>query len=205
MITEKIENFVKKLKTRKSKNIIYVAFILAVVGCFAYRFCVVFKERNQSVFNIARNNIEKGTPIETLKMVETDGVLYEPLNVKNNRAYVSGARVNMFKVGQKIGDCKIVSVSKNIDLYTGMHIIKTSNCKNGLQYVEFAERGFYVPVSAVYGNNVYVVGGDKAHIRDIVIEARDSQNVLVKSGLNNGDIVVLSKVQDNEKIKIVKQ
>ena len=204
MTTEKIENFVKKLKTRKAKNIIYTVFVAAVVGCFAYRFYTVFQERNRSVFNMVRNNTENGTPIETLKMVETDGVLYEPLNIKHNRAYVSGARVNKFKSGQKIGDCKIVSVSRNIDLYTGMHIIKTSSCKDGLQYVEYNKRGFYVPVSAVYGNSVYVVNGDKARMRDIVIQARDSQNVLVKSGLKNGDIVILSKVQDNEKIKIMK-
>ena len=204
MTTERIENFVKKLNTKKSKNIIYLVCILIVIGCFAYRFYVVFTERNQPVFNILRNNIENGTPVETLKMAEIDGVLYEPLNVKNNRAYVSGARVNMFKSGQKMGNCKIISVSKNIDLYTGMHIIKTSNCKNGLQYVEFAERGFYVPVSAVYDNSVYVVNGDKAHVRDIVIKARDSQNVLVKSGLHNGDVVILSKTQNGEKIKIIK-
>ena len=204
MTTERIENFVKKLKTKKSKNIIYLICILVVISCFAYRFYVVFKERNQPVFNILRNNIENGTPVETLKMAEIDGVLYEPLNVKNNRAYVSGVRVNMFKSGQKIGDCKIAAVSKKIDLYTGMHVIKTSGCTDGLHRVEYVEHGFYVPVSAVYGNNVYVVNGDKAHVRDIVIKARDSQNVLVKSGLHNGDVVILSKIQNGEKIKIVK-
>lgn len=204
MTTERIENFVKKLKTRKSKNVFYLVFISAVIGCFSYRFYTVYKENSRDVFNIVRNNIENGTPVETLVLSETDGILYEPLNVKNNRAYVSGARVNKFKSGQKIGNCKIVSVSKNIDLYTGMHIIKTSLCKDGLQYVENNKRGFYVPVSAVYGNNVYVANGDKAQMRDIVIQARDSQNVLIKSGLKNGDIVILSKVQDNEKIKIMK-
>ena len=204
MTTERIENFVKKLKTKKSKNIIYLFVILGIIGCFAYRFYVVFRESNRPVFNIMRNNIENGTPVETLTIHEKDGVLYQPLNVKNNRAYVSGARVKMFKVGQKIGDCKIVSVSKNIDLYSGMHVIKTSGCQDGLQYVEYAQRGFYVPVSAVYGNNVYVVNGDKSSIRDIVAETRDSQHVLVKSGLNDGDIVILSKIQDNEKIRVIK-
>lgn len=204
MTTEKIENFVKKLKTKKSKNIVYIFLMVVLIGCFAYRFYNVFTERNRTVFNIMRNNIENGAPVETLKISETDGVLYQPLNVKNNRAYVSGARVSMFKVGQKIGNCKIVSVSKNIDLYSGMHVIKTSGCLDGLQYVEHKQAGFYVPVSAVYGNNVYVVNGDKSSVRDIVTEARDSQNVLVKSGLKNGDIVILSKVSDNEKIKIVK-
>ena len=179
-------------------------FIALVVGCFAYRFYSVAKENSTQVFSIARNDIENGTPVETLKIMEQDGVLYEPLNVKNNRAYVSGARVKMFRAGQKMGDCKIVSVSKNIDLYTGMHVIKTSNCSDGLKYVEYAKRGFYVPVSSVYRNVVYIADGDVARVRNIEIGGQDSQNVLIKSGLKNGDIVILSNVQDNEKIKIVK-
>lgn len=204
MIIERIEQFVNKLKTRKSKNIILLLCALGIVFCFSYRFYAVYKENSHDVFNIVRNNIENGTPVETLKIIEKDGILYEPLNVKNNRAYVSGARVNMFKSNQKIDNCKILSVSRNIDLYTGMHIIKTSNCKDGLHYVERSNRGFYVPVSAVHGDNVYVAVGDYAHVRPVVISARDSQNVLIKSGLHNGDIVILSNIDDNEKIKIVK-
>jgi len=204
MLNKKLENLIKWLKTRKVKNVIYLICILLIVSCFVYRFYMVYKNNNRFVFNIARNNIENGTPVETLKVTEINGVLYQPLNVKNNRAYVSGARVNMFKPNQKMGDCKIVSVSKNIDLYTGMHIIKTANCTDGLQYVENTKYGLYIPVSAVYGNNVYVVNGDKSSAREIVIESRDSQNVLVKSGLQDGDVVILSNVQDGEKIKIVK-
>ena len=203
-ITEKIENIVKKLKTRKSKNIIYCLVVGALVLVFGYRFYVVARERGTDVFNITRNNIENGTPVEILTMSETDGVLYEPITIKNNRAYVSGARINTFKVGQKIGDCKIVSVSHNIDLDTGMHVIKTDKCSNGLQYVEIAKRGLYVPISAVRGNSVYVVDSGVARSRDIIISGRDLQNVLVKSGLQNGDVVILSDVKDGEKIKIIK-
>ena len=203
-ITEKIENIVKKLKTRKSKNIIYCLVVGALVLMFGYRFYVVARERGTDVFNITRNNIENGTPVEILTMSETDGVLYEPITIKNNRAYVSGARINTFKVGQKIGDCKIVSVSHNIDLDTGMHVIKTDKCSNGLQYVEIAKRGLYVPTSAVRGNSVYVVDSGVARSRDIIISGRDLQNVLVKSGLQNGDVVILSDVKDGEKIKIIK-
>ena len=202
--TERIENIVKKLKTRKSKTILYTIFIALVVACFGYRFYVVEREGNTEVFNIARNNIEYGLPVETLKMEKLNGVLYEPLNIKNNRAYVSGARVNIFKAGQKIGDCKIASVSTNIDLDSGMHIIRTSHCKNGLQYVEIKGNGFYVPVSAIKGNNVYVVNGDVANVREIVIGARDSQNAFIKQGLSEDDIVILSDVKDNQKIKVIK-
>ncbi len=203
-ITEKIENIIKKLKTRKSKNIIYCLVVGVLVLVFGYRFYVVAREHSTNVFNITRNNIENGIPVDVLSMSETDGVLYEPLTIKNNRAYVSGARINTFKAGQKIGDCKIVSVSHNIDLDTGMHVIKTSKCADGLQYVEIERRGFYIPSSAVRGNALYVADSGVARLRDIVIAGRDSQNVLVKSGLQNGDIVILSDVKDGEKIKIVK-
>ena len=202
--SEKIENIVKKLKTRKSKNIIYCVVVGILVLVFGYRFYAVARERGSDVFNIARNNIENGTPVNVLTASETDGVLYEPLTIKNNRGYVSGARVNTFKSGQKLGDCKIVSVSHNIDLDTGMHIIKTDKCSDGLQYVEIAYRGFFIPVSAVRGNTVYGVDSGVARSRDIVILNRDLQNVLVKSGLQKDDIVILSDVKDGEKIKIVK-
>ena len=202
--TEQIENIVKKLKTRKSKNIIYAIIIVLSVLVVGYRFYAVAREHNTDVFNIVRNNIEKGTPVEILTVSESDGVLYEPLTIKNNRAYVSGARINIFKSGQKIGDCKIVSVSHDIDLDTGMHIIKTPKCKDGLQYVEITQRGFFVPISAIRGNAVYVVDSGVARSQEIIITGRDLQNVLIKSGLKDGDMVILSDVKDGEKIRIIK-
>ena len=204
MTNARIENFVKKLHTRKSKNIIYLIVICFVVGVFVFRFYSVAAERNRAVFNVVRNNIENGKPVETLKIQETDGVLYEPLNVKNNRAYVSGARVKLFRAGQSLGNCKIASVSNRIDLDSGMYVIKTSGCGNGLKYAQNKNRGLYVPVSAIHGNAVYIVNNGVAQIRNIEIMARDSQNVLVKSGLINGDIVILSDVKPDEKVQIVK-
>lgn len=200
--TQKIENVVKKLNTRKSKNIIYAIIVFAVVAAFGYRFYMVAMENKFQVFNIARNNLDNGTPVAVLKMEKTDGVLYEPLTIKNNTAFVSGARVNIFRVGQKSGKCKIVSVSKNIDLDTGMYVIKTKNCTDGLQYIEKEKNGFYVPTYAVNGNSLYVVNNGVATIREIEIEDRDAQKILIKSGINYGDTVILSKVKNNEKIKI---
>ena len=201
--TERIENIVKKLKTRQSKAIIYALIIAVIACCFAYRFDVVRQERNTSVFNIARNNIENGVPVQVLTMQETNGVLYEPLTIKNNRAYVSGGRISTFKSGQKLGDCKIISVSNKIDLDTGMYMIKTAGCSDGMKYVEIVRRGFYVPVASIYGNTLYVMEDGFAHARDVNIAARDAQNALIKSGIKNGDVVILSNIKDNEKIQIV--
>ncbi|MBR3511111.1 MAG: hypothetical protein IKN73_03555 [Alphaproteobacteria bacterium] len=201
--TERIENIVKKLKTRKSKGIIYTIVIFCVAALFGYRFYAVSQENNFEVFNIIRDNMENGLPVEVLNMEKTDGVLMEPLTVKNNTAYVSGARIKYFKSGQKMDNCKIVSVSSEIDLDSGMYVIKTDKCVDGLHYAENKKNGFYVPVSAIRGNSVYVVNNGVAQIRDIVIDNRDAQNVLIKSGLESGDIVILSNVQNNQKIKII--
>lgn len=203
MITiEKIEQTLKNLNTPKNKKIIYRTLVVLAVLLVGYRFYSVAKENNFKVFNIIRNNMKNGTPVEVIKMGKTNGVLLEPLTIKNNRAYVSGSRISVFKPGQKIGDCKIVSVSHNIDLDTGMHVIKTSGCKDGLQYVEKEKNGFYIPVSAIHGNVVYVADNGVARIRETVIEDRDAQNALIKSGISEEDIVILSNVTDNEKIKI---
>ena len=201
--TEYIENIVKKLKTRKSKNIIYIIVAILIIALFGYRFYSVSAENNFKVFNIARHNAVNGTPVDVLKMRKTHGVLYEPITIKNNRAFVSGKRVNLFHTGQKIGNCKIVSVSKNIDLDTGMHVIKTANCADGLQYVENVKKGFYIPVSAIHGNVVYVVTQGVARMQNIEIENQDMQNALIKSGINIGDIVILSKIQNNQPVKII--
>lgn len=202
--TERIEEIIKKLKTRKSKNILYTVFISFVVAVFGFRFYSVSQENNFDVFNIERENIENGLIVDVLEMEKSDGVLLEPLTIKNNRGFVSGARVHNFKAGQKIGNCKIVSVSKNIDLDTGMYIVKTSGCADGLQYVENKVNGLYVPVSVIYGNSVYVADNGVARIREVVVQNRDAQNALIKSGLNVGDVVILSNVKNNQKIKIAK-
>ena len=202
--TEIIERIVKRLKTRRSKAVIY-AIILVLIACaFAHRFYAVSSENNFEVFNIIRNNAENGVPVQVLDMEKTDGVLLEPLTIKNNRGYVTGARLSFFKSGQKIGACRVVSVSHNIDLDTGMHVVKTSGCKDGLQYAENIKNGFYVPVSALHGNAVFVAENGIAQYREVIIENRDSNNALIKSGINAGDVVILSNVQNGEKIKIEK-
>lgn len=201
---EKIEKIIDKMKTRKAKNITYLVCFTLFFVMFAYRFYVVEAERNANVFNIIRNNASTGTPVNVITVSGQDGFLHEPVNIRNNRAYVAGNRVGMFKVGQNVGNCKISYVSNNIDLDTGMYVIKTSKCEDGLRFIENKKHGFYVPVSAVSGNYVYVVNGGVAQKRDVVISGRDLQNVVIQSGLNDGDMVILSNVKDNQKIRVVK-
>ena len=202
--SEQIENIIKQLKTRKSKNVIYLILAIVAVSVFGYRFYKVASEGNTEVFNIVRNDLKNGTPVTVLEMTRRDGILYEPITVKNNRAYVTGARVAMFKSGQDLGGCKIISVSRNIDLDSGMYVIKTSKCDDGLKYAQNLKTGFFVPTSAVHGNTVYIADSGIARARSVEIDGRDAQNVLIQNGINDADIVILSDVKDGQKIKIVK-
>jgi len=202
--TERIENIVTKLKTRRSKTIIYITILTLITLAFGYRFYAVSQENSFEVFNIIRHNAQNGVPVQVMEMHKTDGVLFEPLTIKNNRGFVSGARLSVFKAGQKVGNCKIVSVSRNIDLDTGMYVIRTQGCDDGLQYVENVKSGFYIPVSALRGNNVYVVNDGVAQSRQVVIENRDINNALIKSGIDDGDVVILSDIRDGDKVKIEK-
>lgn len=203
-ITERIENIVKKLKTRKSKNIIYLILAIVTLTAFSYRFYKVASENNTDVFNIVRNDLKNGTPVDAVEMNKIDGVLYEPITIKNNRGYVSGVRVILFKSGQDLGDCKIASVSRDIDLDSGMYVIKTAKCSDGLKYAHIKKNGFYVPTSAVHGNSVYVADNGFARARDIKIAGRDIQNVLIENGIDAGDVVILSDVKDGQKIRVIK-
>ena len=96
--TQKFEQIIKDFGTPKNKKIIYTTLIALAILLVGYRFYSVAKENNFQVFNIIRNNTENGTPVTVLEMQKTNGVLLEPLTIKNNRAFVSGARISLFKV-----------------------------------------------------------------------------------------------------------
>ena len=46
---QKIENIVKKLNTRKSKNKIYAIVVISIVAIFGYRFIRVYQEHRFEV------------------------------------------------------------------------------------------------------------------------------------------------------------
>ena len=130
--------------------------------------------------------------------------MYEPLSVKNNRAYVSAERASKLRVGQKIEKGTITFVSKNIDLNTGMYLVRTSGVSDGLHFAEFTTDGIFVPLYAVSNNSVMVVDNGVAVLRDVKIAHQDSETAYIESGLQPGDIVVLSNVQPGVKVKLNK-
>lgn len=200
-----MEKIAENLKTTKMKRFFAILLIAVLVGWVVFRFTAVASENSRHVFNAARVAATQGAPVEVVTVTRTDGILREPIAVKNNRALVSGARVAKLRVGQKIGNGKIVSVSRNIDYDTGMHVVRTSGVSDGLQFAEIAGNGYYVPVSAIENDTLMVVEDGVAVMRDVTIAAQDADMAYVTSGLTDGDRVILSHVKSGDKVKVIKK
>lgn len=200
-----MEKIAENLKTKKMKQFFAILTIAILIGWVVFRFAAVASENSRHVFNAARVAIDQGMPIEAITVSRTDGVLREPIAVKNNRALVSGARVVKLRAGQKIGNGTITSVSHKIDYDTGMHVVRTSGVADGLQFAEISGNGFYLPVSAIENNTVMVVEDGIATVRNVVINAQDANMAQITSGLNDGERVILSRVQDGTKVKVIKK
>lgn len=192
----------KILQNKKFKHAFFIAFIVVMLMWCVYRFAAVASENARYVYNASRVALESGLPIESIVIATERGTLYEPLAVRDNRAYVTADRARMLRAGQRVGDGKIVSISANLDLNTGMHLVRTSGVSNGLQFAEFTTTGHFVPLYAISGDTVYVVDNGVASPRTVKIARQDAENAYIKSGLNDGDIVILSKVKTGEKVKV---
>ena len=199
-----MEKIQRTLAAKKFKKITYIALVAILIGWVIFRFAAVASENARFVFNASRIAADSGMPVMAIEIANVDGVLYEPLAVKNNRAYVSAARAKMLRAGQKIGDGKIVSVSSHIDYDTGMYVVRTSGVSDGLQMAEFTANGHFVPLYAITDGSVLLMENGVAVARDIEITRQDSENAYVKSGLNDGDIVILSSVRAGDKVQIKK-
>ena len=194
----------KVLQKKKFKHAFFIA-LVAIMTCWViFRFAAFSAENRRYVFNASRVAMDVGIPVETMTVQVAQGTLYEPLDIKNNRAYVSGERAGKLRAGQKIENGKITYVSKGLDLNTGMFLVRTSGVSNGLHFAEFTTDGIFVPLYAIADNSVFVVENGVAVARDVVIARQDSENAYIKSGLNTGDIVILSNVQSGDKVKINK-
>lgn len=197
-----MEKIQKTMKTKRFKHIVFCALVLLLIGWAVFRFAAVASENARYVFNAARVAADTGAPIEVIEMSRKSGVLYEPLSVQNNRAYVSGARAANLRAGQRVGNGKIVSVSSGLDLDTGMYVVRTSGVADGLQYAEYSANGYFVPLYAIADNSVLVVSDGVATPRAIKIARQDAENAYIASGLNDGDIVILSTVNAGDKVQI---
>ena len=189
-------------QTSRGKHTIAIIVALAIVGWALFRVTALVMQSRMQVYNPARAQLADGIPVSVMVMEKTDGVISEPLTVKNNRAYISGARMRRIAPGMRVGDGKIVSVSSNIDLDSGMHVVQTSGVADGAQTVEFRANGYFVPVHAVRDNAVFVARDGVATSVPVTVARSDAQYAYITSGLRDGDIVILSNVFDGDRVRI---
>lgn len=190
------------INSKRFKHVMHAMLAMLMVGWVVFRFGVVASESARDVFNASRAAADIGMPVYTVKMEQKSGVLYEPLAIKNNRAYVTGDRAEKLRAGQRVGNGEIVSVSRNIDLDTGMFVVRTRGVKDGLHYAEYRANGFFVPLYAIKDNTVYIVQNGIATARNITIARQDSETAYIASGLNAGDVVILSTVNAGDKVSV---
>ena len=107
--------FGKNYDDKKVKKIAYTAVYLAIAFWFVFRFVMVAMESRMVVFNPIRVAQSDGIIVETVLARQTNDVIKIPIDVKNNRAYVSGEYRNKLHAGQKIDDGEIISVSSSLD------------------------------------------------------------------------------------------
>lgn len=196
-----MEQIKEKINIVKNKNFIYGICIALLLGWVIFRFTAIGAENSRPVFNSARYSADAGAPVYTVVAQSKTGVLREPIAVKNDIALVSSYRVDKLQVGQGVGNGKIISVSKDVDLNTGMHIVRTQGVEDGLHYAEFETTGFFVPLYALNNNVVMIDENGVAVPHTVNIIRQDAENALVK-GLNDGDIIILSKVMAGDKVQI---
>jgi hypothetical protein len=197
--------FGRKFDDKKVKKNVYTAVLVALIIWFVYRFVMVAIESRMTVFNPVRDAGQNGTPIETVTVKKQDGAVNMPIAIKNNRAYVSGRVRAKLRAGQKIaGGGTIANVSNSIDFDSGMYVVQTRGANDGVQNVQIPCSGYFVPVYAVRGESVMVADGTHARARGVVVAAQDSDMACISSGVQDDDIVILSKVSNNQKVNIQK-
>ena len=200
----KIIEKIKGMDSHRMHHIFMRAAVIVFVLLVVYRFASFFMMQNRSVVNLTRDANQNGAPVNVIEMQKTNGVIYEPLFVNNNRGFVSAMRIGRFRAGQKItGGGTVVSVSGSIDLDTGMHVVHTRGAANGAHTVEIRENGFYVPTYAVHNGTVFVVRDGVAKSIPVSIVRSDLDKAMI-TGVNVGDTVITSDITDGVKVKIVK-
>ena len=197
--------FGRKFDEKKVKKNVYTAVLVVLIIWFVYRFIMVAIESRMTVFNPVRDAGQNGTPIETVTVKKQDGAVNMPIAIKNNRAYVSGRVRAKLRAGQKIaGGGTIANVSNSIDFDSGMYVVQTRGANDGVQNVQIPCSGYFVPVYAVRGESVMVADGTHARAQTVVVAAQDSDFACISSGVKDDDIVILSKVSNNQKVNIQK-
>ena len=196
--------FGKKFDDKKTKKILYTVVLGVLALWFIYRFVMVAIESRTVVFNPMRAAGQNGIIVDTIVAEQKSGIIKTPLSVENNRAYVSGAHRLGLKVGQKVGSGEITYVGNQLDLDTGMYVVKTKNVDDGVVFADTECEGFFIPTYAVRESQIMRAESGSAIAVPVSVNASDSEFSCVSGDIHDGDVIVLSKVGAGQKINVQK-
>ncbi len=197
-----MEKIHETIRSKRFKHVMHAGLALLMIGWVIFRFGAVASENARYVFNASRVAADVGAPVLVMNVEYRTGVLNLPLAIKDNRAYVTGDRAKSLRAGGRVGTGEIVSVSRNLDLDTGMFVVRTRGVSDGLHYAEFSAQGFFLPLYAIHDNVVYVADNGVATPRTVTVARQDSETAYITSGLQSGDKVILSSVNSGDKVQI---
>ncbi|MCL2629775.1 MAG: hypothetical protein FWD33_03795 [Alphaproteobacteria bacterium] len=195
-----MDAIVKKLLKRN--GVILVFALIAAISI--YRAAQIVEESRREVNNIARINAELGAPVRTVQLKISSDFIKHPLSLRRGRAFVPQNVRDNLKVGMKVGNQKITSVSKNIDFNTGQFEVRVSGNLSGEFYAEEPMRGIFIPREAQSGGFVWIKDNGRAVRRKIKIAAQDADKILASSGIKEGELIIVSStaaLKDGDKVR----
>jgi len=173
----------RRFVEKHSKILVRLA-VIGVIAFFAvwtaYRIERLGADQDLRINNIVRLHAETGVPRNTITVHRTTDFLLEPIHVTNGRALVSASRIRRFEVGQGVRghNARITSVSRRVDIDTGMFIVRFSANINGTVMVMRQYTGFFLPLEAELPEGVRVIARDAR--RQVVTGLREGQEIVVR-------------------------
>ncbi len=200
----------------------FIIFAGLMVFLVAGRMSIIHLEARKTVYNIDRLHQEVGLPVTGVDVAKFSETFYQPLTVvrvgNSNifKAYVgpddkstlaTGGRVTL-KYHDKTYNGRIESIANKIDLDIGLYVVRISIVASDLDVQPFYEVGaesetvndkIIIDRSLVWQDEdksyfVWVIENNRAKKRNVVLGLSNQYRVVVKSGLNVGDVVITSDV-----------
>lgn len=213
---------------------VYGAIITSFVFAVYIKQNIITKKGNRTVTTMPSEWKEKGKPVVLEEIAKKNVKTYTKITVTQEKAslpyvYIPYVTQQKLQVGQLIFSDdmsknpigKIVEVTKDIDLDTGMFFVKVSldekflaNKPRAIVYVNtgILENVICLPRKVVVIENgdryVWAVKENKAYKVPVVIGKRNGYGFVIKEGLKEGDLVVLhgnSKLTEGDKVNILKE
>lgn len=218
----------------KKRIFIYGAIIVSFVFAVGIKRSIITRKRNRPIISMPSEWKEKGKPVVLEKIARKDIKTYTKITVTGGKqslfyAYVPERLKQKLQPGQLIfaHDAskkpigKVVEVSKNINLDTGMFLVKVNLDEKILtdksRTIVYVNTGILENVICLPGKVVVLKNGDryvwtvkenKALKVPVVVGERTGTGIVIKKGLKDGDLVVLhgySKLSEGDKVNILRK